>query len=86
MPGRYLSQLCKHFEHKLPVTFDPSHGRIDFSIGPCDLDAATDPETLIMRVTTTNLADLATLEDVVARHLKRFAFREPPEIAWTRLT
>ena len=28
--SRYLQQLCKHFAHKLPVTFDPAEGRIGF--------------------------------------------------------
>lgn len=27
---RYLGQLCKHFEHKLPVALAEHHGRIDF--------------------------------------------------------
>jgi hypothetical protein len=27
---------------------------------------------------------LGQLETVVARHLERFAFRDKPEIAWTR--
>lgn len=84
MPSRYLTQLCKHFQHKLPVTLEERHGRIEFTAGVCELDAAASPDTLTLRVTAGDETALATLEDVVARHLKRFAFREEPEIRWTR--
>ncbi len=78
-PRRYLSQLCKHFEHKVPVTLEEDSGSISFPMGACVLRA--EPDRLIMRVSG---EDLGRLEDVVARHLLRFAFRSPPEIVWTR--
>ena len=81
-PRRYLGQLCKHFQHKLPVTLAEDHGRIEFTAGVCLLDA--DAEALVMRVTASDEAALATLEDVIARHLGRFAFRDEPEIRWAR--
>lgn len=84
VPQRYLAQLCKHFQHKLPVTSDERHGRIEFPMGSCELDAAASAGTLLMRVLASDEAALAKLEDVVARHLERFAFREKPEIRWTR--
>jgi hypothetical protein len=83
VPGRYLAQLCKHFRHKLPVAFDERHGRIEFPAGRCELDAGADAETLLLRVVASDEAALAKLEDVVARHLERFAFREKPEVRWT---
>ena len=83
MPRGYLGQLCKHFQHQLPVTLEDLQGRIEFPTGVCDLDAAT-TFTLILRVSAGNPADLANLEDVVARHFKRFAFRDEPEVQWTR--
>ena len=84
VPRRYLAQLCKHFQHKLPVTFDERQGRIEFPAGPCELEAEADAGTLLMRVTAGDKAALAKLEDVVARHLVRFAFREEPQVCWTR--
>lgn len=81
LASRYLQQLCKHFAHKLPVTFDPERGRIEFSIGVCELTAA--PGVLTMCAEAADDTALTQLEQVVARHLERFAFREPPEIAWT---
>ena len=82
VPRRYLAQLCKHFEHKLPVTLVEDRGRIEFSGGVCALEAGDD--ALTMRLTAEDEAALARLEDVVARHLVRFAFREPPDVRWTR--
>ncbi len=81
---RFVSQLCKHFQHKLPVTLDEAHGRIEFSAGTCELDAEANPSVLTIRLSAGDEPGLTTLEDVVARHLQRFAFREEPEVRWTR--
>lgn len=80
VPRRYLGQLCKHFDHKLPVELVEGHGRITFASGVCTLEAQTD--TLVLRVESPDEATRLRTEDVVARHLLRFAFREPPEIVW----
>ena len=82
--SRYLAQLCKHFQHKLPVTLDGARGRIEFQAGVCVLDAALEPGALILRVTAADEAGVAALQDVVARHLVRFAFRETLEVNWAR--
>ncbi|HEX3348129.1 MAG TPA: DUF2218 domain-containing protein [Acetobacteraceae bacterium] len=79
-PTRYLTQLCKHFEHRLPVTHDGAAGRIAFEAGTCDLRASAD--ALVMRCDAADDEALARVQDVVARHLLRFAFRDPPEIVW----
>lgn len=85
VPRRYLGQLCKHFAHRLPVTLEEWRGAIAFPAGRCELDAAAEPGVLTLRVTAPDAEALAGLEDVVARHLLRFAFREEGmEIAWTR--
>lgn len=78
--SRYLQQLCKHFAHKLPVTFDPTDGTIGFDIGACKLHATG--ETLSLAVESPDAAQLDRLKDVVERHLVRFAFREELAIAW----
>lgn len=80
--SRYLQQLCKHFAHKLPVTFDPAQGRIEFSIGTCQLAAG--PGLLTMQAEAEDETSLAQLEQVVASHLERFAFREELKVRWGR--
>jgi hypothetical protein len=83
VPRRYLAQLCRHFQHRLPVTLEEDHGRIEFPAGVCTLTAGG--ETLILRATAADEEALAQVEDVTARHLERFAFREQPDIRWTRV-
>jgi hypothetical protein len=80
LPRRYMGQLCKHFEHKVPVTLGEADGTITFAMGVCTLQAETD--AIVMRVESADADGLAQLEDVVARHLVRFAFREPVAVAW----
>ncbi len=77
---RYLVQLCKHFEHKRPVTYDTTTGEISFTIGTCRLQA--DGETLTLSLDAADGAQMPQLQDVVARHLQRFAFRAPLQIDW----
>src|SRR5690348_6697424 len=84
MAGRYLSQLCKHFAHRLPVEQEEGHGRIELPSGVCVLD--TDgPDLLVLRAEAPDEAALDQVQSVIARHLERFAFRDNPEIRWTRM-
>ena len=78
--SKYLIQLCKHFQHKLPVVSDERSGEIAFSAGVCRLSA--EGETLTLSLEAGDEAQMATLQDVVARHLVRFAFREELKIDW----
>jgi hypothetical protein len=81
--SRYLGQLCKHFAHKIPVMHTAEQGRIEFPFGVCLLEA--EPERLILRAEANDAQALAQVQDVVARHLERFAFRDKPEIHWNRV-
>jgi hypothetical protein len=80
LPRRYMTQLCKHFEHRLAVTYEDAQGSIAFQSGACRLSAASD--ALVITVEAADEAALLQVQDVVARHLLRFAFRENPQIAW----
>jgi uncharacterized protein len=78
--SKYLQQLCKHFQHKLPASFDATAGRIEFPAGETRL--AADAQALTIALQAANADDLIRLKDVVARHLERFAFREALRIEW----
>jgi hypothetical protein len=80
LAARYMTQLCKHFEHKLTVTYDERSGQIAFAFGLCRLQAQMGELTLSL--SSTDAASLAQLQDVVARHLLRFAFRDDLQIIW----
>jgi uncharacterized protein len=81
---RYLIQLCKHFEHRLPVVRAGAEGSITFPVGTCRLSAEAD--LLVLNAQAKDDEALEQLEQVVSRHLGRFAFRDKPEIAWQRLS
>ena len=80
--ARYMSQLCKHFAHKIPATLDgATGGRIEFPFGVCAL--AAEQAALHLSVEAENVQDLSRMEKVIADHLQRFAFREPVEVSWS---
>ncbi|MBF9034110.1 DUF2218 domain-containing protein [Rhodobacterales bacterium HKCCE2091] len=70
----YLQQLAKHFAHKRPVTFDPSDADIRFDGFRAELHA--EGEVLSMAIHADDAELLSRGEDVIWRHLERFAFRE----------
>ena len=80
--ARYLGQLCKHFAHKIPASYSDARGKIEFPSGVCELEASNN--LLVLRAAAADAAALSQVEDVVARHLERFAFREQAEFRWTR--
>ncbi len=82
LASRYLQQLCKHFAHKMPVDFTPEHGRIELRSGVCVLDAEAD--TLVLHVETPDESALENLQEVVKRHLERFAWKDVPQFKWVR--
>ncbi len=80
--SRYLQQLCKHFGHKCPVEFTPTEGHIELPFGRCELQA--DAHRLeIKGAAEDGLLD--RFEQVVGDHFARFAFRENPNLSWTRI-
>ncbi len=78
--SKYLQQLCKHFQHKLPASFDATAGAISFPTGEVKL--AAEAEALALALESPGADELERLKDVVARHLVRFAFREELNVAW----
>lgn len=79
---RYIAQLCKHFGHRIPASFAGPHGELEFPFGRCTLDA--DTGTLTLRGRAPDSESMTRLEEVVASHLERFAWKEKPAIAWRR--
>jgi hypothetical protein len=80
---RYMTQLCKHFAHKVPATFEGREGRITFDMGQAALRASEG--SLIVVGEAGDAEGLARLEQVIESHLKRFAFREPElAVEWRR--
>ena len=79
----YLQQLCKHWAHKFAVVFDAAAGSVPFPNGAVLRMTATG-DTLQVSVTAADAASAVSMQDVIAKHLDRFAFREAPlPFAWS---
>lgn len=78
--GRYLQQLCKHWSHKMKTEFDPAMGWVEFPSG-ARLDLAAGAADLHLALTAAD-DSLGRMQDVVAEHLRRFAFREDLTFTW----
>lgn len=72
--SRYLQQLCKHWSHKFDVSFDAVSGHIPLPLGSADLAAGD--MALTIHCAVPEGGDLLRIQQVVAEHLNRFAFRE----------
>jgi hypothetical protein len=80
--GKYVQQLCKHWAHKLDVTLTQDEGIVRFPDAVATMSAEAD--ALSVTIEAADAATLERMQDVVARHLDRFAFREAPlPFAWS---
>jgi hypothetical protein len=81
---RYLGQFVKHFAHKLPAELaeDSCSGEVTFGAGTCQLLADEAGLTLALDAEPEAMTQL---QDVAARHLVRFAFREELRINWRQV-
>jgi len=71
---KYLVQLCKHFAHKITVSYTDTHGECQFACGTTSL--AADARGLRMVVTSGDDEGLVQTQSIIESHLARFAFRE----------
>lgn len=79
-PSPYLKQLCRHFGHRVEVSFDDEQGSIAFEFGRCELQRTDDG--LLLRAQAASQENLARVEQVVGSHLARFGRRDNLEVAW----
>ena len=80
--SRYLQQLCKHWSHKAKAEFTPEAGSVQFDSGN-RLEMTAHPDSLALIVTVPEDGDLAHFQEVVDKHLIRFAFREDLTVNWS---
>ncbi|HEV7308073.1 DUF2218 domain-containing protein [Ensifer sp.] len=78
---KYLTQLCKHFAHKVDVEQEGARAELRFSCGTGYLHAT--PGGLSIRARSPDDANLTDTKSVIESHLLRFAFREEPrQLDW----
>ena len=84
--SRYLQQLCKHWQHNLPVEFTAERGTVVFPRdargadwpGDATVTMTAGEGVLDCRIDASAPGQLDGLKGALARHLDRFAFREAP--------
>lgn len=74
--SKYLQQLCKHWSHRLEVTFDPTQGTVKFPEAMATMSAREGG--LEVAVEADEAETVERFKGVVSSHLDRFAFREAP--------
>lgn len=77
---RYLTQLCKHFAHKIPVAYSTTAGVAEFPGGACRLNAAEG--VLTLRCEAADRSALERIKAIVEDHLKRFGWRDSLTVTW----
>ena len=83
--GKYLVQLAKHWSHRFPdLTWNETRADIPFPAGQCVVTSKENENILAIELNAPDEETASRLENVVAEHLKRFAFRESLEIVWQR--
>ncbi|WP_405419682.1 DUF2218 domain-containing protein [Streptomyces erythrochromogenes] len=81
-PARYIKQLVSHMGHKASTALSPDgRGTITVASGTCGLTAT--PDGLELTATAVDAESLAGVQDVVTRHLVRFATQEELSVEWT---
>jgi len=80
--ARYVTQLCKHFQHKGVMALEGDADSLIFAdVGVCRLRAAEG--ILFITVEAMDEARRDRLKEVIERHLQRFAFREALDFSWS---
>ena len=79
--SRYLQQLCKHWSHRFETEFDPDRGRVN--LPAAELRLAAEETGLSLTLEGHEADALPRLTEVVADHLRRFAFREELVFEWS---
>lgn len=71
---KYMTQLCKHFGHKVPAEVEGDSGRVSFAMGQAQMQA--DDAALVVVVLAAEEPAVGQLQGIIDSHLQRFAFRE----------
>jgi hypothetical protein len=76
--SKYLQQLCKHFGHKISVSFDAEKGWAEFPMGTAQMTA--DENGLTVTCEVADAKGVGMVHGVIDSHLEKFAFREGTKV------
>jgi hypothetical protein len=77
---RFSKQLASHLGQRMAVTTVEGEQELSFSAGRCLLSPR--PHALVLTATAATAAALASVEEVIARHLVRFGAKDELTVEW----
>jgi hypothetical protein len=82
---RYGKQLVSHLGRRSVGSWDETRAKGFLNIGGNEarVTITCTPDVLSISIAA-DASTIATVEDVLARHLKRFSARDAPDVHWTR--
>ncbi len=75
--------MCKHFSVKVSADYTENEGHVRFPFGECTMTADQSVLNINVQVEDDVMAQKA--EDVIMRHLIKFAWKEELNIEWVRM-
>lgn len=78
--SNYLRKLCRHFAHKVSVTFTELHGQVQFLQGQCLLQANAQSLAIYMQAEAPE--GIPAMQHIIDDHLRRFARFETLSYQW----
>ena len=75
-----LHRLCKHFNHKVPASWDEQKGHIQFDMGECYLTATK--SSLSMRCLANDKDALSEIVETMQGHYERFCREDIVALNW----
>lgn len=73
-PGRYAKQLANHLSHKIEST--PTDTGWDLVLSQGSASIVVTESTIVFSTSAATAVDTAFIQDVLVRHLKKFAAKE----------
>lgn len=79
-PTKYITRLCKHFAHKVTVTYDDNSGEINFAMGKGYIRSVVNG--LELKSEANSQEDLQKVIDIMESHFIRMAWQEEISLNW----
>jgi len=80
-PASAIARLCKHFSHKIPAEWDEHGARLQFPTGNCEMTAGEENVHVLCRAA--DEAALASLQQVLDRHIPKLLWRDEQAVVWS---
>lgn len=78
--ANYIRKLCRHFAHKVSVTFTEQEGQVQFLQGRCLMQANAQSLAIFMQAEKPE--GIPAMQFIIDDHLRRFARFETLSYQW----